>query len=236
MRGPSALVALLLLAACSPPATETTTPAPGPRPAAPAPDQGVFALIHSGSDIFTESFTRTPERLETVLTNPGGGRAAITADLADNATVTRLDVREFRRGDTVAARHSAAVFVGDSVFLEQSGQGPPLAARRQIPAGSIPFVNPSPSLMDQIVRRARAIGGSSVQVPVWAASGGGQPTTATVTLEGNRARIHVNNVDVLLDYDGSGRLTGGSVPQQGLTIERRPAGAPPRPPAAPPEP
>lgn len=227
MRGPSALATLLLLAACTPPATETTTPfPPAPRAAAAAPERGVFALIQSGTDIFTESFTRTPERLETVLTGPSGGRAAITADLATDATVTRIQVEEFRRADTVAARTSAAVFMGDSVFLEQSGQGPPLAARRQIPAGSIPFVNPSPSLMEQIVRRARVIGGSPVQVPVWAASGGGQPTTATVTLEGNQARILVNNVEVQLTLDESGRITGGSVPQQGLTLERRPPGAP----------
>ena len=80
--------------------------------------------------------------------------------------------------------------------------------------------------MEQIVRRARVIGGSPVQVPVWAASGGGQPTTATVTLEGNQARILVNNVEVQLTLDESGRITGGSVPQQGLTLERRPPGAP----------
>ncbi|HEX8694169.1 MAG TPA: hypothetical protein VF746_17235 [Longimicrobium sp.] len=226
MRGSSALAALLLLAACTPPATETTTaPAPAPRAAAAAPDRGVFALVQGGTDVFTESFTRTPERLETVLTGPAGNRAAITADLATDATVTRIRVEEFRRADTVAARTSEAVFMGDSVFLEQAGQGPPLSARRQIPAGSIPFVNPSPSLLEQIVRRARAIGGSPVQVPIWAASGGGQPATATVILEGNQARIQISNVEVQLTLDESGRVFGGGVPVQGLTLERRPPGA-----------
>jgi hypothetical protein len=85
----------------------------------------------------------------------------------------------------------------------------------------VPFVNPSPSLMEQIVRRGRAIGGGTAEVPIFVGGGGPANVTAIVTFSApDSARLDLGGVEVLLRVDAAGAILGGSVPTQRLTIER----------------
>jgi hypothetical protein len=234
------VLALALAAACAPQtAQQAASPAASPndavardvRPSVPmprgmAPDSGVRAILQTGRDVFTERYTRTSERVESVLTAPGL-HAMVNLQLGPNATVRRLEVRQFSASNAPQGTVTAE-FRGDSVFGEAtSPNSAPQVIRQAVPAGSIPFVNPSPVLMEQIVRRARAIGGSPVQVPIWLVAGGGQSAMSTVTFVEGGATFTLGPVEVSVTLDEQGRINGGNIPQQGLTLARREATAVP---------
>ena len=226
-----AFVAVTACAAQVPPAgqpRDTSPSVPMPRAgsrAMMAADSGVLSLQQTGRDVFTERYVRTADRVTTTLTAPGL-HAMLDLRMGPGATVRRLEVRQFSASNAPQGSVTAE-FRGDSVIGEAtSPNAPPQAIRQAVPAGSIPFVNPSPVLMEQIVLRARAIGGNPVQVPIWLVVGGGQSVTSTVTFEEGRARFNLGPVEVHVTLDEQGRITGGTIPQQGLTLARSAATAP----------
>lgn len=208
------VAAAILLAGAAPPSTPRT-----------APTRGSFAVLLGSDTIATERFTRSDDRLEGELT-PRGPLAAqqpafrYDAALRHDASVARFVLTPFgANAGAEGAGTQSATFQGDSMFLVRGAD----SVRRATPRGTLPYVNPSPALLEQIVRRARALGGNPggapVQVPVLA--GGAQSTPATVTFaSADSARVDLANTDVRLRVDGAGAVLGGSVPAQGVTIVR----------------
>ncbi len=235
------ILALALAAACAPapePAASPNAASPGavgprdtrpsnPLPRSMAADSGVLAIQQTGRDVFTERYTRTSDHVRSVLTAPGLN-VNVELHLGPGATVRRMDVRQFSQVNNAPQGTVTVEFRGDSVIGEAtSPNAAPQVIRQAIPAGSIPFVNPSPVLMEQIIRRARAIGGSPVQVPIWLVAGGGQSAMSTVTFVEDGATFTLGPVEVSVTLDEQGRVTGGNIPQQGLTLARREATAEP---------
>ena len=185
-------------------------------------DTGEFVLTQGGNQIGSETFTRSAELLETELRVTGQGTIATVATLGDAAMVDRVELRILPPGDAGAEplQTLAAEFRGDSVFVEQ-----PIGtagATAGAGAGTIPYINPSPSYLEQIVRRARSLDGSDVTVQIWAPGpNGGQVAPAPVTCEGDRATLTLGAVTINITTDADGRLLGAEVPAQGLTIERQ---------------
>lgn len=186
---------------------------------------GRFVLLQGSDTIGVERFDRAPDRLRAEFTARGTVAFRYDAALAPDASVSRirLTVMPPAGGELT----STAAFAGDSVTLTREAPSSDAAksARRAAARGSVPFINPSPSLMEQIVRRARAIGGSgpmaTAAVPVFVGGGGPPNVAATVTFAApDSARLDLGGVEVLLRVDGAGAILGGSVPTQRLTIER----------------
>ena len=228
--------ALLLLplaaamAACTPPATNPPAEE-GPRAQAPAPagrsgpsnNSGTFVLLRGADTVAVERFNRTEARLQAELRIPQQVRVAYTADLNPDASVSRFEVRAWpaTSTDTTPAQISTATFVADSVILEGTRGGQTTGDRRQIMAtGVVAYVNPSPSLLEQVVRRARRMGGELAQVPVFASAGGGQTVTASVHFAGDSAHVSLAGVALTLRVDPQGAVLGGTVPSQNLLIQR----------------
>jgi hypothetical protein len=209
-------------------AQDPASPSPADRmgPVDSIPETGAFTLTQNGTLIGTEEFTRAPGRLDTELRVLNQPTLTTTASLRPDATVGRLEVRVYPTGNPAGdpARTLAAVFGEGSVRLEQpigesadEGEG-----GRPLAAGSVPYINPSPSYLEQLVRRATALGGSPVDVPVWSpAPGGGAVATATVTREDGSVTLDLSGVRILLEVDGDGRVVSGRVPAQGVVIQRR---------------
>lgn len=221
-----------------PPAPAVDSVPPMPEAAPPPPDsaativavpsataateQGIFVLQQGGNPVLTERFTRTPAQLEAEFSAPGQGRVAYSLTLAPDATVSAMRGRAYTAEDTVAAQSFTAEFQGDSVFSRTlEGDSTRTAAVATRP-GAIPYINPSPSLMEQILRRARVLGGDSVQVPALVIGGGARTTLpATVVFTPpDSARISLGPAEVRVRTDAEGHLLGGVVPAQGVTIER----------------
>ncbi|HUF28274.1 MAG TPA: hypothetical protein VMM18_14955 [Gemmatimonadaceae bacterium] len=222
MRGPpnsacrhALLAALAIALGCA------SSPRAVPRPAAPPapPERGTFNLRQGTTVVITERFTRTDTLLVADLVVVNGPRSTYSARLNPDGSVASIEVREYAVAAARDAQPSAVVtanFAGDSVIVTRGRE----VARVRLPAGTVAYVNPSPSLMAQLVLRARAIGGDDVSVPFWVPDAGGQPSTARVRLAPTGAHLVLGGIDVMLEFDARGRLTGGSVPMQNITIER----------------
>lgn len=196
-----------------------------------APVRGTFTLVRGADTIGTETFTRGADRLE--ATFAAGRRSLFRYDAAlrPDAGTARIAVTPLAPAVAAAAPSASATFAGDSVTVRQDGAagGPATTARRAAPPGTVAYVNPSPSLMEQIVRRARALGGAPggapVAVPVFVSGTGGVGQTATVAfLAPDSARLDLAGVALRFRVDPAGAVLGGTVPAQGLTIVR--SGAP----------
>ena len=224
------LAALLLLASCgSPddraeneaaPSTDTTTVQN--EAVQGEPERGIFTILKGGQPILTERFTRTAERLETELTAPGEERVVQTATLTPEATVSRMEIRE----DAGASPATLLVITvqGDTAAVE-ARQGEEVESGRIGGArDALPVpVGESPAMLEQILRRARVVGGERVQVPIVDADG--QVSSVTVHFTGaDGARIQAGETEWTVSTDAAGRLLSGSSAAQDLAI-RREAGA-----------
>ena len=188
-----------------------------------AQESGTFVLTQNGEEIATEEFTRTDDMLETEMTVPGRAVIATDATLADDGIVERLEIRVFPPDAPEAdpVQTTAAEFRSDSVFVEQP-IGTSAAAQPAV-LGTVPFMNPSPSHLEQMLRRARALGGSNVTVQIWIPTqAAGQVAPAQVAFnDDGSATLSLGSVVFELETDEEGRVLGGEVPSQGLVIERQ---------------
>lgn len=184
---------------------------------------GTYTIVRANDTIAIERFTRTNASLEADFAASGTSLFHYTAMLTPAASVSSMQVTTNVPGSPT--RSASVTFRSDTAILVDraaAGAGDSASTvRRAVPPGTLPYLNPSPSLMEQIVRRARAVGGTTVSVPLLIAGSGGQTTPATVTFTPpDSARVTVAGVAVMLRVDSTGAVTGGAVPSQGLTISR----------------
>lgn len=197
---------------------------PAQQPAA-AGERSVF-LILVGRDTFAiERVRRTPTQLVDDMWFVGQRvRVRSTLTLTDDARVARAVVESWRPGarpDTVADGRLTATFAGDSLIQVPEGSAGATTLRGAVAAGALPWVNPAFALVEQVARRARALGGDRVMVPLQQL-GGGPAVTATVTRAGADSVVvdFGGGVAFRLAVDAGGRVTGGRVPSQSMVIAR----------------
>lgn len=187
-----------------------------------AQESGTFTLIQNGQEMATEEFTRTGDMLETQLSVTGQALILTEGTLDDNGMVDRMEIRVLppESPDAEPLQTIAAEFANDSVHVEQP-IGTPTAGQPAV-AGTVPFLNPSPAHLEQILRRARALGGNQVTVQIWVPSqGAGQVVPAQIAFDDDTATLTLGAVAFELETDDEGRVLGGQVASQGLVIERR---------------
>ena len=190
--------------------------------AAQQPDSGTFTLLQHGSEIATESFTRSATLLETALAIAGQGTFQTTGRLRPDATLSRLEVRVFGPGGATGEPiQSSAVSFRDGMTIVEQPIGTTVGEPKEVPAGVVPYLNPSPSFMEQILRRARAVGGDTVEVQVWTPSpAGGLVLPAAIIFAGDAATLTLGGVLIEIATDPTGRLLSATVPSQSLVIKR----------------
>lgn len=187
-----------------------------------AAQQDMFVLVRGGSDtISVERFTRTDKRLEAeLLVKAQGVRLAFAGDLGPGVTMPSFENRFWLATDDPKGtpRQSATFsFRSDSVIVEISGGGQNMTQRLGTTPGALPHINPSFSLMELAVVRARA---GKPDVPFFAVSGG-QTFTITVKPAGPDSVLLTGaGGDARVRVDSRGRIMGGVIPSQNLTIIR----------------
>jgi len=190
----------------------------------PAPEErGKFILLRNTDTVVVERYTRAGESLTGEMVIPGQTRITYAASMNSDMTVRELRVARYdlTSADTTARDRATMKFVGDSVIVEPVGVP---AIRSAVPRGTLPYINPSPVFMELALRRARTIGGTSVGIPIIAV---GSPTAETAMMTITYPSVGLANASIAgvsLDFslDAQGRLVGGSVASQGVTIERVP--------------
>ena len=186
-------------------------------------------LLLAGQDtIAIERFARTSDRLESeMLVRAQNVRITFTATLRQDGTVSRV-VNEYRGGAlerSAPPLQAVTITMRDDSAIAEITAPTPSVQRLHAAPGAIPFINPSFAILELVLNRARIIGGDSVSVPGFAVAGG-----ATFAFAVHRFGVNLRGVDSVVVTIGAvatrlavsprGEILGGTVPAQGLRIER----------------
>ncbi|MDB4951463.1 MAG: hypothetical protein JWM27_4112 [Gemmatimonadetes bacterium] len=202
--------AALARAAC---ALAACVPANALRAQAADPASG-FAVLRAGDTLATERFTRTASSVEGALVPRGGQPVSYRLALAAGGLVSRM---ELRTGADTGALPVVLTLSGDSSLFD-SGAAP--ARKRAMPAGALPYLNLSAASLEQVVLRARALGGDSAVVPLLVPGSAAAFPAVVREAAGRTPRVDLASVSLRLFMDAGGRLEGGCVPSQGVGFVR----------------
>ncbi len=189
-----------------------------------AAQEATYVVRRGADTVAVETVRRTPGRLEATLLDPGQRvRWRYAATLGPGETVVRFENAFSLATDTIGAeprQRAELAFEGDSVIV-LINPGPEARVQRLgTRAGALPFINPSFALIEQAIRRARVLGGESVVVPLFAVSGG-QTFDAQVLRAGtDSVEVRIGLAAAHFRMDPAGMLASGTVPAQGLVLER----------------
>jgi len=220
-------IALAPAACIGPPTPAGNVPVPRPEAAPealPGPERTAFVVRRGADTVAVERASRTRELLSGDLDMRGQGGVEYQLSLEPTQLPTRLIAGAIPAGAsdrTTTTRRSTAEFRGDTVVIETVQGDSTRTVRVASRTGVLPYINPSMALVEQLLRRARVVGGTVVELPVFLADAGAQTVSATITFAGpDSARVALGDTEMRLSTDGAGRLLGGTVPAQGITIER----------------
>lgn len=216
------LLATMAIAACGP-AARGPSAAPTAVPTARSERAG-FVVKHGEALVATEQFQRNGDELTGELLVPNQVKVRYTARLHDNASMSEVEAQVFPAdapANAKPAQQSRGRFRGDSVEVETRSGDTTHDTTVATQAGAVFYMNPSFAMVEQIVRRARAIGGAEVSVPVFLASAQGRTAAATVRFIGaDSARVSLAGTEIRLAIDSTGRILSAAIPSQGVTVVR----------------
>ena len=218
----------LTLLALAAPLGSSAAQAPGVS-APGAPDNGAYVVMMGPDTVVVERFTRTADTLSArIAVRPPGGaamqRVRFVAALGREQLVQEIQVSadaEDPTGNAAASATARVSFTTDSTgtvaHIGRAGSDQTLPMPTD--AGAIPLINVSIALVEQVVRRARALPGDSVTVPLFQLQGG-STSTAHVRFVGDSAHMLTGSDRLTLRVDDAGRILGGGDPSRRIRIER----------------
>lgn len=177
---------------------------------------GAFVARHGADTIAIENFTRDAPAgtLTSDLTARGSGRVHFTARYAPDALITRMTLDGYAPGASTPSSHGVVTIVHDTVIVDRGAGHVQRAPTR---AGALLWVNPSFVLVDQIARRARAIGSFPVQLPVFSLAAGQTFTAKVAKLGPDSLDVAFPDVDMHVAVNAAGHVIGAWIPTQGVT-------------------
>lgn len=159
------------------------------------------------NDTTLESFGRTDREVTGVLISGPGDSLRFRIRAAKDDLVTGVDITLHPATSRDQTLHSTRV---------------------GMPKGTLPLLGTSVAFLEQLLRRARAVGGDSVTIPVMQVGAqasldvftviqNGADSVVLVGADGNQA------MGLHLAVDGQGRILGGVIPASGSRIQSRDA-------------
>lgn len=188
-------------------------------------EHATFFVTMRGDTIIADRVARTPDRLTgDFLDRLHGARIAYAATLNPDALVTGLTLRVFRRAaDTIPVQETALTFAHDSVRIVTRGTAGSSAPARTrtiaVERGAMPYINPSPGMVEQILRRSRASGDSAPMQLVEVMSGTVIPARVQWVTP-DSAMLVLAGVAIPATMDAAGHLQRFTVPIQGVVTTR----------------
>ena len=165
-------------------------------------ESGRRYLSTSYSDTTIESFSRTDQSITGVLVSQMGDSVRFRIRTTPDALVSEVDI----------TLHPA------------SSRGErPRTTRVGMPKGTLPVMQTSVAFLEQLLRRARVVGGDSVSLPVMILGAQASLDVLTMISNGSDSVVLVgpdgNLVNgVHLAVDEQGRILGGLIPISGSKI------------------
>jgi hypothetical protein len=202
----------------------------GPLPAQ-DPDSGAFVIRLGQDTVAVERYTRRGDQLVDDMVLRDRSPVVLrhfVATLKPEGAIARFELANTIPGGAgaVPSFHGVATFATEETFFDVSRDGRSTTAHIVTPPGTLPFLNFSYALYEQIGRRARVVGGTAVKVPA-IAFGSSATFDLTVRFTG-RDSMSVgfgDDAPTLMKVDPAGRIVGadGALTTQKVIVTRVPA-------------
>ncbi|HEX6964910.1 MAG TPA: alpha/beta hydrolase [Gemmatimonadaceae bacterium] len=201
-------------------ATFAIGPVAAQQPASPKTE---FVVTAGTDTIATEEYTRSASEVQTALTIKAQAiRIDCTLALAPDGLVSRLetDVRSASAAPASAPMQRAIFeFTKDSVLLTMGEASAP-AQRFAVPAGTLPFVNLSSAIVEQILLRAKMLGDETADIPLFTTAGAHVVHAKVQWAGADSAVLTIANTEMRARVSPDGRLLGAFVPSQNVRFTR----------------
>ena len=191
---------------------------------------GAFLVMSERDTMALEHYARSPGRVQGTIVHGDGTRIQYDASVGPDEAITRLELRLWHAGsalDSRPAQQSITELRGsarDSLVRTDREAGAPRVFRMNVPPGTQPYLIPSVGLAQQALRRARFMGGPSVELSLVVLNGAALTQRVRVRwLPRDSAEIAVGNNRVRMGLDAEGRIRDGADPALGITVRRVPA-------------
>lgn len=221
-RVPLAAAALLSLASLTA-SSSAAQVAPGVAAVAGADSMSAFVVLVGGDTLGVERFVHTRERLAGELTMRGQPRVAYDIALDGPGRTRHMALSVHAPGASPQAPPAQRLLIrpaGDSVAVDvAAGGNPPRTQRLAMTPDAVLALGNAFATLDLVVDRARAMGGDSVEVPVFLVSGGQQVTTTVRLVSADSAVLAIGGVEVHFASRG-GRTVRVTVPAQSVVATR----------------
>jgi len=193
----------------------------GPAIAQAAPERSAYLILRGADTLVVERVTRRTSGIEGDIAVAGQPRIAYDAAVSDSMRVTALSFRVYGAGapaDAAPLQTGSLRFGPDSVLIVVDRQGQETRLARAASGHPLPLINNDLEMVRLAVARARLAKSAKLTQPMFALSGA-IALDATVELIGrDSALFTVAGQPTRLAIDADGRITGGAMPNQGLTI------------------
>ncbi len=185
-------------------------------------EQYTFRMLLGRDTLTSEVVQRAAAVVDVdMIDKATGGHWQFGLALTPDARVSVMHNAFYRlaQGDTVPFQRAELTFGADTVAVAISGN----VSRTQRIASrpdALPYINPSFALIEQVVRRARAMGGAVDTVPMFMVSGG-QTIPAVVTrVDADSVTIRIATSEMRAAVGPDGALLGAVIPVQHVTVVR----------------
>jgi dipeptidyl aminopeptidase/acylaminoacyl peptidase len=196
---------------------------PGRAAAQGTDERGGFAILKDGDTVVTERFVRAPAGIQGTLHIKNQPRFDYFVATAPGELTTAFTLSIFATGAAESAEPVQRIPMslhGDTVFAQTT------AGAQRIPTryGAIMSFPNAMSLVELATRRARALGGTG-EFPWFSVSNGGTVTAKVTSVGADSMIVVIATQESRFAVDAIGRILGGYIPSQKLTVVRLDASA-----------
>lgn len=186
-----------------------------------APEQSAFLILKGADTIVVERVTRGATGIEADISVAGQARVTYLAAVSGALQVTAFTFQAFGAGapaDAAPLQTGELLFGADSVLIVVNQGDKERRLARAATGHPLPLVNNDLEMVNVLIARARAAKSTKFTQPMFSLSMA-QPFDATVEFIGaDSVLFTIAGQPTRLAIDTSGRITGGTMPNAGLTI------------------
>lgn len=180
----------------------------------------VLRVFDDGDPIVIDMGLRKEGNLMVTTDSVGRARFEIDGKISADEALTEARIRVWPEGQESPSMDVTARVVGKYLFWGRTGEEP---RAMKVPVGTLLFIPPSDTAMEQTVRHAVAVRGESdkVDLKVWTPYKADKVHDAVVRFpEPGTAELSLFDATYSLSIDYRGNILGGSLDSEGHTITR----------------
>ena len=187
------------------------------------PVQSAFVITRGADTIVVERITRGRSSITGDLTMVGQARMIFTAELAPGPNVPSMTFRAWGAGasiDSPPIQSGTQLFTADSAIITVQTPAGERKLSKAISKNPLPIMNNDFTMIELAIARAKATGAAKSTVPMFALSGGVQLDCIVEFVGADSAVFRVAGQENRFGITADGRITGGTVIGQPITITR----------------